>query len=59
MPATSRPHTLTRPDCGLRMPAIKFSSVLFPEPLGPRSMTFSPGAMLNFDTLNRAPLEPG
>ncbi len=39
---TSVPATITLPDVGRSMPAIRFSSVVLPEPDGPMSATNSP-----------------
>src|SRR5215471_18394154 len=41
----SRPSTRTRPASGFSKPATTFKSVVLPEPLGPRIVSSSPGAM--------------
>jgi hypothetical protein len=42
---TSRPRRLTVPEVGRSNPAIIRSTVVLPEPEGPRSVTNSPSAM--------------
>ena len=41
----SAPSTLTEPPSGVSKPATTFSSVVLPEPLGPRMVSSSPEAM--------------
>src|SRR5215831_18443826 len=41
----SRPSTRTRPASGFSKPATTFKSVVLPEPLGPRIVNSSPGAI--------------
>ena len=45
--ARSRPWTSTEPEVGRSSPAIKFSSVDFPEPDCPSKATNSPGSMVS------------
>ena len=40
----STPPTVTRPASGVSKPATTLSSVVFPEPLGPRMVSSSPWA---------------
>src|SRR5574341_173509 len=42
MPVMSRPRYSTRPELGRTKPVIKFTRVLFPEPLGPMTPRASP-----------------
>ena len=43
--AMSRPATKIRPRVGWSMPAIRFRSVVLPDPDGPISATYSPSGM--------------
>src|SRR5437870_1827505 len=51
---TSRPSRRTTPDVGAVNPAIILSVVVFPEPLGPRRVTNSPGATIRLRPLTAA-----
>ena len=46
---TSEPSTRMRPASAVSKPAITFSSVVLPEPLGPRMVTNSPAAYAEAD----------
>ncbi len=43
--AVSRPATSTRPAAGRRRPAASFTSVDFPQPLGPTMLVTAPAGM--------------
>ena len=47
------PPTLTLPALGVSRPAMQRSSVLLPQPLGPSTLTNSPGAIERVDLLDR------
>src|ERR1700730_3483554 len=56
-PEISRPCHTTRPEVGTSSPASRLSSVVFPDPLGPRTPTISPGSICSEtpDTAMRPP----
>ena len=45
MPRSFSPNTRTVPRLGSSRPAATFSSVLLPQPVGPTTLTNSPGAI--------------
>jgi hypothetical protein len=53
MPLTAASPTRTVPSAGVRMPAMRFRSVVFPDPLGPMTATFSGAETESSGTLSR------
>src|SRR5688500_17094273 len=47
MPTNGCPNTCTWPALGSSSPAATFNSVLLPQPVGPTTLTNSPGATVN------------
>ena len=57
MPAISSPSKTIEPLVGASMPPMRLSSVVLPEPDGPRMATNSPGLMVEFGDVQRLDLD--